>query len=382
MKLRYKYSEILLILGMILSCIVTVHIAGISANMWESMMLKNKYFFHYEYGIQHTDIVVKEATEDSLSYTTGNLTPIPFQTMKELTGAVPEDVFVSFNMIIGQSSRTLPVSIYFKTLNVLNVERRLNCDLEYCRENGIPSVYIGKSVFDYTDERDYGYCLELDGIYAVVEGILKCENLAGYDETILLDYSSSGRDIQTALERSFNDSLNSINEVKVLLCAKNQIADSELDGMAEDFYNKKMQLNVRDFYSMDENLNKVYSLYEIGFTVLLYVFVIVNLFMVCNLWFYERRDELKVRKMCGMNDGECVRLYAKDLMRLFLIALATGMPVILIIGIVLGDLSVSLVRIPITLIAMILFTGIILVFMILKALSNFRKQGFLGTEQI
>ncbi len=381
MKLRYKYSEILLILGLILCLVVIFYVSDLSAKIWENRVTEQKYYYHYEYGIQHTDIVINENTDDFASYTIGDLSPISFQTMSESIGSVSEDTFLSFNMGIGQTGQTLPVSIYLKPLKVLRLEEKFTYNKEYCKENGIPMVYIGKSVLPYTYEKSFGTCLSLGGIYAVVSGVLQCDNLAGYDETILLDYSSCGEQTRASLEAELNRALEEPNLVKVLVASKKQLKDAELEQMEARFLKNKMKLNSREFFSDDDSLNRTYSFFETVFSGLIYVFVIANLVMICNLWFLERKAELKVRKLCGMNNAECIRLFAKDFLRLEAVALIVFLPVMIVLRILVGSLAISRLRIAATVISMVVLTFGTLVFMIWRALRHFSRQGFGGIER-
>lgn len=328
MKFRYRQSECLLILGMLISLIVAVNIAGMTEKLW-SLQQDTGYSEIYQYGLQHRDINILEWEGTKVvrySYE-GEPAHVSLDELFATFSECNADFGVAMNVYCAEAGTNPKIEVFDKMPKGLKIERYLEYDEEYCNKQEIPKIYIGASYQNVMKQCEYGNSLCIGNLQTVIVGIVECGNLAGYDDTLYLDYQSCNADNRAEVDRQFNESLCELDEVCVRVKGIQHIDETTIEKSIENMFEKNLIFNLQEVNEENNELNKIYSAIGSAFYVILYAFAAINLISVSNLWFQERKQELVVRKMCGSRNGECRWILWKDLLRLLGISTVLFIPI-------------------------------------------------------
>lgn len=322
MRLRYKQSEILVIIGLIISSFVCFYFADVVERLIKSGFSVKPYASELRYGIQHEDIVIEEISGESenryeeLVYTYSSLSPVSLADIAEISSEMDNcDVEISFLMQVGHAGCTLPVTVFFQKPKDFSLKVRMKGGAEKQ-----PTVYIGKTIRQYTVETGDKTSLWLDEMAVSVGGVLECKNLAEYDETILVDYSTCNEGDVKKLEWAFNNTLTSLWTVKVYFRFMSIPDEADIRQIENRFAGEKMLLRSEALDTINDDINQSQTRLEIVFVSFMFFFALANLLCVCSLWFLERTHEFRVRRLCGARAKDIFSRIGRDFVRLAFIA--------------------------------------------------------------
>ncbi len=365
MRLRYKHAEVLMIMGLVISVVVSYYAASVFDKAWAIHSAEKPYRADYLYELLHADVQVISEEEQRW---TGKLEEIRIADFAGTVDRFESDVTISFNMSVGHATGGKGVTFFFRK------PRDMKCAAAYDTVNGsAPVVYIGKTMEQFVTEKNGKKYLWLNEIEAQVGGVLQSTNIADYDERILLDYFTCNEDTRKIVDKSLNHEIVWGGAPRIEVKHTAPLSMENRETIAAALETLKIRLVEKELYDLDEDINEARVVIEIVFVVLMYAFVIVNQFSICRLWFTEREGEFVVRKRCGSRSGELVGVLLRDFLRLFVWAAAIGMPVMLLLGWAMKDGAIGFSRIAFAVITVLGTAAIMFVLLTGRFFRWFRR---------
>lgn len=325
-RFRYKLSEILMIIGIILGIVAVVHLLSVVFLLMSSKDA-GEYQNNWRYWIYSSEISDVSHESGALSYTAPHeMKDISFsETMQvlrengaytEITIPMPVGGSVDDRKIIGITE----VSKYPHELK----NGSWSCE----KEEGNGLVWIGESWEPYTRKEAGNTYFLIDSLPYRVQGVLDNALTGGMDETIILYIPSCSEIALVSIEKRFNESMRDIGDVEVSFCfdGEEQVMKEEelLSALSKTGLSAMKSLAV--YHSEKDESGKLY-LPVLALTIVLFVFSAINLYVISSFYFSARSPELCIRKTFGFSGRALFRMLFSELCGKFLIALFLTVPI-------------------------------------------------------
>lgn len=183
-------------------------------------------------------------------------------------------------------------------------------------------LVIGESVIGLTDEHD-GTVLDVGNMKIPVQGILKNNNAASIDYSIVLLYNECDQELKHYLTDCICNDLGLITEVKLY-------GDDDISETSSMFVSEMNKLSVEceEFeprYEGNDYQNYWYRFYNRIFLTICLVFSIFTCFSLSYLWVSSRKKELAIRKAFGYNNNKIFILLVRDILSMIVPAIMISM---------------------------------------------------------
>ena len=336
MKMRYKLSNGLLILGLILCFAVTMHASALLGVVYGSIHEAKQYAHRASFFIGNSDIIDEGESE----FVPFDRAKLDVREVARIASSEAADYSLLIPLYVGNGLNPSFVEVWFSD----NKERRkmLTGRLDYSGATKYSgAVWVGEFWKPYIQECGDERVIEIGGVSFEVVGVYDDSASGGMGETVNLLFSSCNDEAVAMINQEFNevhskrlmeliahtDASNEIPSVDVL---SGRLSEISLDIIPADHY-----------YDADAE-TEVYRRFVFAVNVLLYVFSAVNIILITNFFVVNRYRELVIRKIHGCRTRGLIRLIVGDLVRDEAIAMLCVVPVEIGLSIAGSPLSVSL----------------------------------------
>ena len=316
--MKYRLSNGLLIVGMALCMIVTIHSFLLIGAIIDAVHAHEKYALTEAYHIGNSDIELVDVSEGNYyEKVPHNLTHVSFEALAGILASYPADYSVVVPVRIGNTANTCFVSVW---LSPSKEKRKMKAET---RSIASPTQYsgnilIGESWLPFVEEINGIAVMKLGGACFEVVGIYDGAATGGEDDTINLLYSSCSDTAKEMIDESFN----SVRNKRVLEFRVYSDKRDDLPTLAE--YSEKLKeisLDVETRYGkyspeeIDQRKQESYFRLVKVFVGLLFVFSFVNLSALAGFLLAERYEELVVRKLYGCRWWGLVKTVGTDILK-------------------------------------------------------------------
>ena len=373
MKLRYKTPEILMILGVVLCIVVTIHAAALVDNM-AAASYSEKYRYEAAFTVFHSEMEIEEDGEGSYSrLVPDNLTPIDIDAVAKCAEESGFDIKLILNIHVGRNISSAPVEVRFGEFS----HRERLADGNYPSEKVLNKVYISQSVLPYTEQKDKKDFLSLNGRSAEVAGVFEPVGSWDNENKVVIYYEECGEELKTAINSALLELFYNAPMPSMILLSDKTDPSAGWEENVSDF--EKANLSCRiDGNIYNAGKRDVFGSFSMIFTIILYVFSAANLSVLCSFWIRSRKKELLIRRIHGETNFRIICLFAKDFMKILIYALVFSIPVEMLLSLLWPDAKSSLHSIVITVAVFLLSLALFIVIVSAVVTAAYRKISLVG----
>ena len=321
LRLRYKLSEVLMIIGIALGMIVSFHTFSI-VSLFLPSQKSTSFQNSRSYWVYSSDISKISNENGLLSYFTPNdIERINLDSLLGLLSNMPGHKEIAMLLPIGDSADDR------RAIGVMEVSSRphklKSGTWEIEGTDGFAGlIWIGESWEPYVVKKGNCNVLLIDSLEYKIQGVLDNYLTGGIDETIIIFLPFCSKQAMASIENNINRNARSIGDIELSFYSDDDKGFPDVEklkmGLAENGL-----ATMNKFFAYHSEAEESRALHKplvvVVFSIV--VFSAINLFVVSSFYYTTRQSELSIRKVFGIRGRSLCRLLITDICKLFFYSL-------------------------------------------------------------
>ncbi|WP_295077992.1 FtsX-like permease family protein [Ruminococcus sp.] len=323
---RFGLNGIVFILGLVISSFVLINTIDISSRIAKEDESNNMYSENIQYRLRYCG---KSKLSEENCY---NVVNDIINSLRDLNcNASIEGVGICINNQIDNMFPKIIINTQDDYKLQLNNNKIVSSNIyEY-------ELIVGESIIKLSDIQNVNQ-LHVADMSVPIQGVLKNNNAASIDYSILFIYDNCNENLKQYLTNQICDVFRDFN-IKV-----NLYSDYPIDKESNKFIGNMKSLDVAcenyiSKYKGSDYQNYWYRFYNKIFITICLVFSLFTCFSLSFLWILGRKKEIAIRKAFGFSDFSIFKLLMKDIAKLTVSATLISIVVEIVYCIVFNNLS-------------------------------------------